>query len=90
MTEKDKRLIEDARHLSWDQIDEEKKESGVLFGGPAACGASVGFVCADVNYAPSTAIADFGSRLCFKTNALARYAGLQFATLYADYFLVRK
>ena len=27
MTEKDKRLIEDARHLSWDQIDEEKAET---------------------------------------------------------------
>lgn len=27
MTEKDKKLIEDARHLSWDRIDEDEAET---------------------------------------------------------------
>ena len=74
----------------WDKLDEEKKESGVLFRGAANRGAAAGFVFADSSCAPSDACADFGSRLCFKTDALARYAGRQFAALYADYLLVRK
>ena len=74
----------------WAKLDEEEKESGVLFGGTVYNGARVGFVYAHSNYAPSDACACVGSRLCFKTNALARYAGQQFAALYADYLLVRK
>ena len=74
----------------WDKLDEEEKESGVLFGGTAYNGAGAGFVCAYSYSAPSAADAYFGSRLCFKTDALARYAGRQFAALYADYLLVRK
>jgi hypothetical protein len=32
--------------------------------------------------------ADVGSRLCFKSSELAKYAGKQFADLYKDYFLI--
>jgi len=74
----------------WGKLDEEKKESGVLFGGHAYYGADAGFVFARSSSAPSYARAYFGSRLCFKTDALARYAGRQFTALYADYLLVRK
>ena len=74
----------------WDELDEEEKESGVLFGGTTYNGARVGFIYAHSNYAPSDACACVGSRLCFKTDALARYAGQKFAALYADYLLVRK
>lgn len=38
---------------------------GVLFGGSATTGASAGFVFAHSSYAPSSATAHFGSRLCF-------------------------
>lgn len=74
----------------WDELSGESKNSGVLFGGSAYGGAYAGFVCVDSNCAPSDAFAFLGSRLCFKTDALARYAGRQFAALYADYLLVRK
>lgn len=74
----------------WDKLDEEKKESGVLFGGYAYRGAIAGFVSANSYSAPSDANAHIGSRLCFKTDALALYAGRQFAALYADCLLVRK
>ena len=40
-------------------------ERGVLFGGHASSGASAGFVYADTAYAPTSAPAHFGSRLCF-------------------------
>ena len=32
----------------------------------------------------------FGSRLCFKSRELAKYAGVQFADLYEEYFLINK
>lgn len=38
---------------------------GVIFGGGAHDGAGAGFGCARASYAPSTASAYFGSRLCF-------------------------
>ena len=35
-------------------------------------------------------LADVGSRLCFKSNKLALYAGKQFEKLYKDYLLITK
>lgn len=40
--------------------------------------------------APSPAYADFGSRLCFKSDTLAEYAGKQFIQLWMDFYLIRK
>ena len=40
-------------------------ERGVLFGGSAYNGAYAGFVYASTANAPTTAYANFGSRLCF-------------------------
>ncbi len=74
----------------WDELSEEEKKGGVLFGGAATNGANAGFVYAFSSNAPSNASAYVGSRLCFKTYELARYAGRQFAALYADYLLIRK
>lgn len=62
----------------------------ILFGGYACDGASCGFVFADSNFAPSDTDAAFGSRLCLKSEALADYCGKQFATLWADFYLIRK
>lgn len=63
---------------------------GVLFGGNAYGGAIAGFAFADSNHAPSNTVASVGSRLCFKSEALAVYAGKQFIDLYMDFNLIRK
>lgn len=42
-----------------------------------------GLACANTPYAPSYTLAHFGSRLCFKNAAVARYAANQFTELYA-------
>lgn len=40
--------------------------------------------------APSAPYADFGSRLCLKSDTLAAYCGRQFISLWADFFLIRR
>lgn len=40
--------------------------------------------------APSIASATVGSRLCFKSDTLAEYAGKQFIDLWMDFYLIRK
>lgn len=74
----------------WEELPEAVKKGGVLFGGGAGSGAAAGFAYASSSCAPSGACAYFGSRLCFRTEALAKYAGRQFAALYADFYLIRK
>ncbi len=49
-----------------------------------------GFACAGSGGAPSDARADIGSRLCYRSEALADYSGRQFADLWADFNLIRK
>ena len=63
-------------------MDKEERKKVVLFGGYAPYGAFAGFAYAVSNYAPSGTSADVGSRLCFKSSALAKYAGEQFAEIY--------
>ena len=46
-----------------------------------------GFAFASTYGAPSITSASFGSRLCFKTEALAEYAATQFEELWRDYIL---
>lgn len=71
----------------FDRLSEQDKKNCVLFGGRAAGGADAGFVYANSVCAPSAASAGIGSRLCFKTSELAKYAGKQFIDIYADYLL---
>ncbi|MBX7204175.1 MAG: hypothetical protein K1X81_02010 [Bacteroidia bacterium] len=40
------------------------------------------------DYDHSLSYSDVGSRLCFKSAELARYAGSQFADIYADFFII--
>lgn len=47
---------------------------------------NAGLSCADANYSAAAAHARFGSRLCFPTSALAKYAAEHFADLYRDYY----
>lgn len=70
----------------WNDLSEDtKRQRGVLFGGSAGDGAYAGFVFAYSTNAPSDALANFGSRLCFKNRDLALYAGKQFASLWLDF-----
>lgn len=49
-----------------------------------------GLVCANSPNTPSSTIADFGSRLCLKSDTLAVYCGKQFINIWADFCLIRK
>lgn len=64
------------------KMDKEERKKIVLFGGHASNGAHAGFACAYTNSTPSNTNAIVGSRLCFKSSALAKYAGEQFAEIY--------
>lgn len=64
------------------KMDKEERKKVVLFGGAAHSGAIAGFAYAATADAPSAADAFVGSRLCFKSSALAEYAGKQFAEIY--------
>lgn len=55
------------------------------FIGDYAAFASVSLACA-----PSYTGATIGSRLCYKSEALAKYSGRQFADLWADFNLIHK
>lgn len=63
-------------------MDKEERKKVVLFGGVATNGSYAGFAYAYSNNAPSHTTAGIGSRLCFKSSALAKYAGEQFAEIY--------
>lgn len=54
------------------------------------CTCAGGLVCAGVYGASSHSFASYGSRLAFKTEALADYAARQFAELWADFYLIRR
>lgn len=64
------------------KMDKEERKKVVLFGGLANSGALAGFAFALASNAPSGTHANVGSRLCFKSSALAEYAGKQFAEIY--------
>lgn len=64
------------------KMDKEERKKVVLFGGSAHYGANAGFAYAYSSHAPSSTCASVGSRLCFKSSALAEYAGKQFAEIY--------
>lgn len=49
-----------------------------------------GFASARSTSAPSLTHANFGSRLCLKSDTLAAYCGKQFIDIWADFYLIRK
>lgn len=51
---------------------------------------SCGFACSNSDDAPSHTVTAVGSRLCFKSDTLATYAGQQFIDLWMDFYLIRK
>lgn len=70
-----------------DRMDEdEKKEVGLLlWGGYANYGSRCGLASAYSHNAWSVSLSYFGSRLAFKSEELATYAGKQFIKIYANF-----
>lgn len=70
-----------------DRMDEdEKKEVGLLlWGGYAGDGSHCGLAFANSGNAWSVSVSHFGSRLAFKSEELATYAGKQFIKIYANF-----
>lgn len=68
----------------YDKLSEEDKSRVVGRGGSRA-GAYRGLVCAGAGYVFSVSHSCCGSRLAFKSEKLAAYAGRQFAEIYADF-----
>lgn len=67
-----------------DRMSEEKRRRVV--GRSDCCAfASGGLVCAFADYASSFSYTSYGSRLAFKSEELADYAGKQFIKIYADF-----
>ena len=68
----------------YDKLSAEDKSRVVGRGGGVAA-AFYGLVCACAFYASSSSSTHLGSRLAFKSEKLAAYAGRQFAEIYADF-----
>ena len=68
--------------------DEWKDDNQLLLWGGSACdGSGCGVASSYSAYGWSCAVASLGSRLAYKTEALATYAGRTFAPVYARFFL---
>jgi hypothetical protein len=59
----------------------------LLVGGNAIYGTHAGLVCVNSYNAPAATAANIGSRLCFKSRDLAKYAGNQFNDIYEKFIL---
>lgn len=68
----------------YDKLSAEDKSRVVGRGGFHA-GADYGLVCSYASHASSHSYTSSGSRLAFKSEKLAAYAGRQFAEIYADF-----
>ena len=69
----------------YDKLSAEEKSRVVGRGG---AGANFGLVYAYANYASSSSSTFCGSRLAFKSEELAEYAGKQFVEIYEEYCLI--
>ena len=66
-----------------DSMSEEDR--GALLGASATYGARAGFGCLDASYRSSDSLAALGFRLCQETEEKAKYFGIQFKEIWADY-----
>lgn len=75
----------------YDAMSEDEKQERRCVGRPDynAC-AYGGLVYSSADFASSFSYADSGSRLAFKSEALAEYAGKQFAELFANFCFIPK
>lgn len=70
--------------------EEEKKERRVVGRADSHAVAGGGLVYSFANYVSANSSAYYGSRLAFKSEELAEYAGKQFIEIYADYCFIPK
>lgn len=70
--------------------DDEKQERRCVGRSDNSASADGGLVYSNADYASSYSNAHYGSRLAFKTEELAEYAGKQFAELFADLCFIPK
>lgn len=82
-------------HILWTEEelsskDEEWKRDRCLTTMQHHRGEYAGLASAHSICAPSNTNASIGSRLCFKSDTLAEYAGKQFIDLWMDFYLIRK
>ena len=70
--------------------EDEKQERRCVGRSNSVASAGGGLVCSYAHYASSLSSAYYGSRLAFKSEALAEYAGKQFAELFADFCFIPK
>lgn len=70
--------------------DDEKQERRCVGRSDSNADAYGGLVCSNAGNASSDSYAHGGSRLAFKSEALAEYAGKQFAELFADFCFIPK
>ena len=85
--EGEKRYFPYFRLYSSEEIRQMSKEekSSVVYRSYSGAYANGGVSCAYASYDSAVVSAHIGSRLAFKTNELAKYAGKQFGKLYANY-----
>lgn len=83
----EKRYFPYFRLYSSEEIRQMSKEekSSVVYRSYSGAYANGGVSCAYASYDSAVVSAHIGSRLAFKTNELAKYAGKQFGKLYANY-----
>lgn len=75
----------------YDAMSEDEKQERRCVGRSSNYAHAVGgLVYSNANHASSHSYADSGSRLAFKSEALAEYAGKQFAELFADFCFIPK
>jgi hypothetical protein len=72
---------------NWNDWNEYKYYPWFFVGGPAHIGAAAGFGTVYSIIEASSTYTYLGSRLCFKTRALAEYAGRTFTALYEQFLL---
>lgn len=65
------------KYYPWFDMDADEKDA-----------AGVGF--SFLGYDSDLTLSDVGSRLCFKSRELAKYAGQQFTEIYKEYFVIKK
>lgn len=70
--------------------EDEKQERRCVGRSGSYANAYGGLVCSYASHASSSSYAVFGSRLAFKSEELAEYAGKQFAELFADFCFIPK
>lgn len=70
--------------------EEEKKERRVVGRAYYSAYASGGLVYSSAGYVSANSYTYYGSRLAFKSEELAEYAGKQFIEIYADYCFIPK